>query len=132
MKYDLVKRYNRDITLKELLPGDILMTHGERWLSEKIQYFMKVQGHKWYGVDMYEWFNHMATVVEPAKFACKTIIGEAIASGYNLHPISKKYANESINRMVVARPLKPFNSVGLLDISSIFQFLAIEYFVYIL
>lgn len=103
-KYTLISKPEKTIGLNELIPGDILCTHGNRWLSKKIQHFMKVQGHKWFKIHMWEWFNHMATWIDTEK----QTIGEAIISGYNIHSIHKYYDENAINRMIVVRPKKKF------------------------
>nr|WP_319265323.1 hypothetical protein [uncultured Draconibacterium sp.] len=108
--YQHISAPEKELSLFDLLPGDICLTHGNRWLAEKIQHFMQVQGHKWYSVEMWEWYNHMLTIIEPHDNPDKMIIGEAIASGYNLHPMGKYYGADSINRMVVARPTLNFTN----------------------
>lgn len=103
-KYKYIPAPTKTISINELETGDVLCTHGERWLSEQIQKFMEVQAHKWYKVEMFAYFNHMAGWISQENHT----IGEAIASGYNLHPIEKYYDKEAINQMIVARPKIPF------------------------
>ena len=103
-KYTYISPPTQTIAINQLQTGDVLCTHGERWLSEQIQKFMEVQAHKWYKVEMFAYFNHMAGWISQENHT----IGEAIASGYNLHPIEKYYSNEDMSRMVVVRPKQQF------------------------
>jgi hypothetical protein len=103
-KYEYISAPEMTLTTEELQVGDILMTHGDRFLAEKIQHFMKVQSHLWYKEEMFAYFNHTATWIDSDRHT----IGEAIASGYNLHPIEKYYDEDDINRMIVARPADEF------------------------
>lgn len=98
------------IYVDELKAGDILCTHGERWLAEKIQFFMEVQAHKWYSVEMWEYYNHMLRVLNAGANANDIEVGEALGKGYDIHSLASQYNTESINNMIAIRVKEVFNS----------------------
>ncbi len=56
--------------------------------------------------EFWEYFNHMLTIIDPDTLT----VGEAIAEGYDIHNIYKKYSEEDINQMIVIRPYAPFTN----------------------
>lgn len=79
------------------MPGDILLSRGNSWLSKAIRFFSRSFGESRTKV------NHAAIIVEGANFVGNAIIVEALAT-VKKHSIQKSYGDKN-QSIAIFRPI---------------------------
>ena len=91
--------------LSELKTGDIIAIKGCSWLAKRIQWFMKLQARKKYGVKLPIYLNHTMIVTDPKRLR----VAEAIGKGFVNHSIWEQYNTNNLKNMVIFRLKKPLS-----------------------